>query len=329
MKVAKKVLSIVLVVLIVIALLFVCISVGEKIVFAKFFSKAEKEFKIPGLFTGYTPQGFDYLEDEKTFLLTGYDKDKVSPSMVYRVDEETEKAERVLLYNKDGSNYTSHVGGICHDNEWAYIAHGSGVDMFKLSDILDDDGKASVVDRISFEALELDVAFCNVYNGVLIVGEFYIAEDYETPQNHRMETPAGDKNTAIMATYTLGADGKPVSSTPDAIFSIRGMVQGMCLVDNGRIALSTSYGLAKSRTYIYDTKKVSEQNNGSVTVNGISAPLYYLDSSCLDEQIVSSPMAEEIVYKDGKLFILTESACMKYIFGKILSGNYVYSYKLK
>ncbi|MBQ8162973.1 MAG: hypothetical protein IJZ93_01210 [Clostridia bacterium] len=328
MKAVKKVLSIILIILIVLALLFVCISVGEKIVFAKFFSNAQKEFKIPGLFTGYTPQGFDYLENEKTFLLTGYDKDNESPSMVYKVNEETEKAEKVLLYNKDGSNYTSHVGGICHYNEWVYIAHGSGVDMFKLSDILDGDGNASVVDRISVENIELGVACCNVYDGALYVAEFYIAEDYETPDSHRMKTPAGDDNMAIMASYTLGEDGKPISETPDAIFSIRGMVQGMCLVNDGRIALSTSYGLAKSRTYIYDAEKIFKQENGTVTINGISAPIYYIDSSCLDEEIVSSPMAEEIVYKDGRLYILTESACMKYVFGKILSGNYVYSYKL-
>ena len=39
-------------------------------------------------------------------------------------------------------------------------------------------------------------------------------------------------------------------------------------------------------------------------------------------------MAEELVYKDGKVYIMNESASSKYIFGKFTSGNYVHTYKV-
>ena len=39
-------------------------------------------------------------------------------------------------------------------------------------------------------------------------------------------------------------------------------------------------------------------------------------------------MSEEIVYKDGRIYIMTESASNKYIFGKFMSGIEVYSYKV-
>jgi hypothetical protein len=40
-------------------------------------------------------------------------------------------------------------------------------------------------------------------------------------------------------------------------------------------------------------------------------------------------MAEEMVWLDGKVYILTESASMKYLFGKLMSGHHVYSYPME
>ena len=66
-----------------------------------------------------------------------------------------------------------------------------------------------------------------------------------------------------------------------------------------------------------------------MTVEGASVPVYYLDSACLVEDVKAPPMAEEMVWLDGRVYILTESASMKYLFGKLMSGHHVYSYPME
>ena len=56
--------------------------------------------------------------------------------------------------------------------------------------------------------------------------------------------------------------------------------------------------------------------------------MYYLDSGSVTETIEAPPMSEEIVCLDGRLYVLNESACNKYIFGKLMSANDLYSYDL-
>ena len=40
-------------------------------------------------------------------------------------------------------------------------------------------------------------------------------------------------------------------------------------------------------------------------------------------------MSEEIILKDGRIVIMTESASNKYIFGKITSGRRIYGYEMQ
>ena len=105
-------------------------------------------------------------------------------------------------------------------------------------------------------------------------------------------------------------------------------VQGMCLTTSGKIILSTSWGLSKSHLYQYNVSNTSASSFGRITLNGQQVPVYYLDSSTLEKTVVAPPMAEELVYLDGRVFILSESASMKYIFGKFMSGNHVYSFPM-
>ena len=58
---------------------------------------------------------------------------------------------------------------------------------------------------------------------------------------------------------------------------------------------------------------------------GVSVPLYVIDSKTLVDTIEAPPMAEEIVYLDGKIWIMNESASNKYIFGKFTTGNTLFS----
>lgn len=308
-----------------IILALVGFSVGENIVFAKFYFKADKEFKIPGLWGGSVPQGFEYIDDADLFLYTGYDKDGVSPSLIYLMPEDGEgKSRCVELFDKDGSNFTSHVGGITVYGEKVFVANGKKIAIFDLSDVLDLDNKATVLDN--FE-VGFGVAFVEVKGDKLYAGNFYRAVDYETPQSHHITTPNGDKNTAIIYQYELNPETSyPVSIYPSSAYSITDAIQGMTFGDGGEIFLSSSWGLSKSHIYVYDESKASV---GTFNADGNEIPLVYLDSACLIDDIVAPPMAEEIVYDDGDILIIGEAASMKYLFGKITGAQYVYSYEYK
>ncbi len=323
----------------VIAALLILVFVGEKLVFASFFfGGAKREMKVPGTWTNYVQQGFDRLDDGK-FIVSTYDK-KDEKAAIFIIDGK--KSSCVELKNADGSPYLSHAGGVTHYRDWVYVATdnhadtegdkycthencNTNLDMFLLADVLDGDGKATMVDSI---IVPNRLAYASVYGDTLYVGAFHRdGSKYITPESHHVTTPAGDKNTALMMVYHLNeTNGKPLRDVPDMCYSTISNVQGMCLTGDGQMILSTSWGLGKSHLYQYDISNTAQSYFTTVTVNGTPVPTYCLDSATLMKTVTTPPMAEELVYLDGRVFILTESASMKYVFGKFMSGNYIYSF---
>ena len=325
----------------VLAALLILIFVGEKLAFASFFfGGAKREMKVPGTWTNYVQQGFDRLDDGK-FLVSTYDKSD-DKAALFIIDGNQETI--CELKNADGTPYLSHAGGVTHYRDWVYVATdnhtdqegdvycthencNTNLDMFLLADVLDGDGKATLVDSI---IIPNRLAYASVYEDKLYVGAFHReGSKYITPESHHITTPAGDKNTALMMVYHLNeTNGKPLQGVPELCYSTISNVQGMCLTGDGKMILSTSWGLNQSHLYMYDINRSQQNSYSSVTVNGTVVPVYCLDSATLVKTVTTPPMAEELVYLDGRVFILTESASMKYIFGKFMSGNYIYSYPM-
>ena len=303
------------------ALLFFSMWAGEKLAFISFYKRARKEFRMPGLSDGFVGQGLDYLEEE-AFITCGYNAKKGQCSLVYYVDKNG-KSRCTKLKNADGTNYTGHTGGIAHYKEYFYITGDDGCDVFALSDLLE--GRSESVKLGEIKTF-MNPAYCNVYDGRFYTGTFYRAGNYETPDWQRITTPAGDKNTAVITVFDIddgAADTFYVSPSPVAAYSTRGLVQGMTFTED-RIVLSASYGLAASHLYFYGNSGIS---SGQLNLNGKNIPLYYLDSAALVDTVKAPPMSEEIVYLNGRIYIMNESASNKYIFGKFMSGKHLYSYK--
>ena len=79
---------------------------------------------------------------------------------------------------------------------------------------------------------------------------------------------------------------------------------------------------------------IEQNRKGFIKINvrdkdGNAVSLYHLDSKCLKKTLEAPPMAEEMAYVDGRIYVLNDSACKQYIFGKFLSGNNLYSYEYK
>ena len=323
-KAVRIILCIITGLLLTVLAVLVSFSIGEKIMFSDFYSSSERYEKIPGLWSGFVPQGYCQVEGQDLRLACGYMSNDKS-SRIYLIPNDGSNATFVEMRKADGSAYTGHTGGITVCGDMVYVTGSTGCDIFSYADIIDGDGIAK--QKTSCDTI-VDPAYCSIYDGKLYVGSFYRAGNYETPEEHRMTTPAGDENMAILAVYTVDpATGLPTSDVPERIYSTTGLVQGMALTDDGRIILSTSYGFAKSHLYVYDLAR-AEAESSTFTVNDASVPLYYLDSACLVKTVEAPPMSEEIIYSDGQVYVMTESACMKYVFGKLTTGSYVYGYEL-
>lgn len=308
-------------------LVLVLIAVGvfiarDRILYADFYDVAEKGMKIPGLWNGHVSQGFDYYEERGVYLTCGYHKSGEA-SRVYILDGEEEI--RVDLKKENGKDYTGHTGGIDTYGPYIYITAADGCDLFTVEDVFDGDGVAT---RVGTVKTINDPAYCTIYGNQLYTGSFYDPGKYETPDDHHMTTPAGDENTAIMSVYTLDPEtGKPVSEVPDFILSTTSQVQGMTFAGDNIMVLSSSYGLSTSLLRFYDLNQI-EETDETLTVEGEAVPVLFLDSKSLIETVEAPPMAEEIVWKDEKIWVLTESACTKYWFGKLTTGSHVYGIPL-
>ncbi|MBO5287424.1 MAG: hypothetical protein J6B34_04795 [Clostridia bacterium] len=319
LKITLTTLAIIIVSVMVILLLF---KLGERLYFNSFYSNAQVEFAIPGLMDGYVPQGFDYLEEEDAFLACGYMKGK-SASRVYLIKRDGSYTYTELK-KADGKKYTGHTGGVEYFENYLYITGSSGIDVFTLSDVVEGKSETRLLGTI--DSYGVDPAHCFIYDGSLYVGSFYKAGDYDTPVEHHLTTPCGDENKGAMLSFKLDSQGTfGVNPVPNAFYSMPSFVQGACVTEDGKLVLSTSWGISVSHLYVHDLAKINSYDE-KITIGGNEMALYYVDGASLVNTIDAPPMSEEIIYLEGKIWVMNESACNKYIFGKFTTGNNLYSY---
>ncbi|MBE6595964.1 MAG: hypothetical protein E7644_09245 [Ruminococcaceae bacterium] len=297
---------------------------------ADYYKASEKEFVIPGLEEGAVPQGFCHDEAKGCFLMTGYSASGEA-SRLYVIDEESGALRHsVTLLAADGSDFTGHVGGVAIFDRFVYVAGGgeSCLFVFDYEEVMVSE-TATVVGEISLSCGkedELNASFVFTDGERLIVGEFHRAGDYDTLDSHKITTANGDRNNALALEFALQSDAPfGVAAAPRRAYSLPDQVQGLC-VSEGKIYLSTSWGLSFSYIYEHDIAKLSEES--AITVLGTSLPLYAMDSGSLVEKYQLPPMAEEIAMVDGRLYVVGESASSKYIFGKFTEGKWCYSTEL-
>ena len=331
----NKVLRITLITVVALMLFVICllagVKLGERILFAGFYFNASTEFKTPGVSDGFIQQGFDYVEEKEVYLTSGYMKDG-SSSRVYITSKDGKTLGFTKLRNQTGGRNDTHAGGIAHYGEFVYVCNGSGsngIEVFRLDDIMSKDEARCI------GTIDLGIAPAFVYvdkaNNTLYSGNFHKDETvYLSPEEYKMTTPAGDSNTALIGAYDLDPNAKSTFGVKDEnaerVYSIPSKVQGMLITPDNKLVLTTSWGVSKSHLLIYDFAKINEKSDKTTRALGYTAPLYFVDSSSLVKDVKAPPMAEEVVYMDGKIYIMNESASSKYIFGKFTSGNYVNAY---
>ena len=322
----------------------------------EFYNNSEVIFKTPGVDdSNFVPQGMAYIEEQETFIFSGYMgkpilgklKDEVA-SRVY-VRKSNGEVTFTRLLKEDGTPYLGHSGGVSHFGDYVYVADEDdrSFAVFSAADILSGKEETRMLGTVkTYNA----PAHCYVFsndNGekYILAGSFHRdGSVYLTPDHEKITTLAGDNNTSVMTVFKLNENAEfGIEPDPVAIISTREMVQGVCMTPDGQMVVSTSWGLSISKLFFYDLSKVQCTEgytySGKITYTNADGsksddefefnniPLYYLDSSCLVDIVKAPPMSEELVCLDGRIVVFCESACNKYVFGKLTTGFDTYAYK--
>lgn len=353
--------------------LIVVVVVGFNIyiraTYASFYDRATEEFEIPGIHAGFICQDLDHYDEADCWFFSGYAAgDGASP--LYRRDADGSSVE-FFAQLPDGSPYTDHGSGITSTSEYVFLTCDSGYLVFDAAAFAQASAGDQVraLDRID---LELTPAFLNIENDTLYAGTFHLLPNYEAPDHHHLITPDGTQNAGILLAYPAAnapaaadadSSASVVTDSPDAAstvanaarygfsaqaacaVSLPDKVQGVCVLPDGDITLSTSYGFNTSHLLTYrvpteqmfaaaralsasqdDPSSVDDSPTASTfTVDGRSVPLYFLDSTNLVSDLEAPPMTEGIEFHDGCIWVSEESASNKYLFGKLYGAGDVFS----
>ncbi len=271
-------------------------------IYSEYYSIEETICTNPGLNDGFVCQGICVSEENGVILVSGYMADK-SNSRIYVTDFESNSYYVELT--REGKKYTGHAGGIALTGDTVYISNGSKLYVFSLTDVLSAKDGETVDIGAGYE-VNSAASFVYADENYVYVGEFN--NPAEEQKEHIYETPNGT-NHSIVERYTHDN-----LETPDKIYSIGDYAQGVCFTPDGKIILSTSYGLTSTVYYVYDEAAASDSGN---TLDG--APVYFL-GECV-RRVEGPAMGEDLDYYNGKILTLTESASNKYIFGKFFFAN--------
>lgn len=323
MHIFKSIALITSIILISLVLLLAAVNTVFHIIYRDFYKRAEPSFTIPGLGDGFVPQGV--TEVGESILVSGY-MTKDRPSRIYAV--KNGKSSYAEILNADGTPYKGHGGGIDTYGDRAFLAGDGALEILSLSDVLDGDGKATV--KGSFDP-GLDPAWCTVSGECIFMGSFAYnkVDNYKPEEKETFTTPTGEKNVSLIKCFALDSTApNGINPTPMYAISAGEKVQGLAFADENTLILSTSYGLTSSLLIFHSTDKMKDNAGEYITDDGKIIPLYYLDSHSKTREVKAPPMSEELLVKDGYVYIMNESASDKYIFGKLLGQSKAYRYKI-
>lgn len=270
------------------------------------------EFQIPGLNEKFVPQGFCYDDISDTYFVSGYMSDN-SASRIYRVKDDSSYEYVTMSYNDKA--HKGHMGGIAVYNNTIWVASSGKVFRLDKNAVLTTKNSQTVnaIDRFDPKNR---ASFITTQGGYLWVGEFYRDGNYETEESHYYTISESQINRAMAMRFTIDEtkDCAVVSTTPNLGLSLPNQVQGITFTDDDKVVCSTSYSIASSHILVYDNV-FDSKNQKTMQLFDSDFNFYVLSSNNLYKDIVAPSMSEELVFKDGRVYILYESACKKHALG--------------
>ena len=293
-----------------------------------FYAAGELSLLVPGLMQGFVPQGLSYLPEKNWMIIAGYSGNENTNSVLFAVDLASgELMREVLLQYADGSDYYGHAGGVAVTEKNIFIANNAHLYRISLETFLSLPASA----YCPFDE-EIPVpsraSYCAYADGMLWVGEFQYDPSYKTDRTHWYKNEDG-RYKAWLIGYELDAaqptELKPSAlvgetAVPDCILSTTERIQGMTIRD-GQFYLSQSYGRRNFSTLLRYQNVLASNPLAYADVNGVSVPLWCLNSAVLVDSLVMPPASECLVTVDDSIYVLFETAAQKYMDPENPSAN--------
>ncbi len=315
----KIILIMVISIILLFALVIASLSIAKQFIYSDYVENKEVACKIPGLSDGYVPQGVCYIDGKDAYILSGYNEDYLALYVVYE-----DKYVEIISVEENGDRTESHGGGVACVGNYVYVANSSSVLIYNLSDFVSakDGDEVTVCGEVNIAAKASCVYTDDEY---IYFAEFYDGEKYKTDASHAYTTPSGDEHHAFVVAYKLSESGSFDNENPEYFISVTDRVQGFAKSGDTYI-VSTSWGLTSSHLKFYEGIKDSGK---TVTVNDKEIPLYYMDSSNMEKDVLMPAFSEDLDVVDGRVVVSFESACNKYVVGKFFFANKVISYPIE
>lgn len=294
--------------------------------YPKFNKVANKEFFIPGLDEKFVPQGLAYSEENKVFIISGYMADG-EPSRIYIIEEENKNNVKYITLKNGDNAYMGHAGGVAEFGDTLWLAGDKKVERVNLKAIINAKNKDVIPIECSTETGNgCDFLWEN--EGYLIVGEFYHKKDYLTDESHHITLKDGKINHALAFAYKIdNLTEMGFENSPSYALSLPEKVQGITKTNNDQIFVSTSYYPPSSRLYVYNNV-LKKDPYCTLTLNNTNIPVFALDEESKIQEIIAPTMAEEATFANGKVYLLFESASIKYKYFNRTRLKNVYSLDL-
>ncbi|MCR4662025.1 MAG: hypothetical protein K5765_08545 [Clostridia bacterium] len=308
---------------------FGVLGVYIRIINKEYYANSYYAFRLADTYKDFIPQALEYDSRSNSFFVSGYTADN-STSPIYVVDKDSKVSKKLYIQKENGKKFTGHSGGIAVNGDYIYLAGSTSHCIYILSyqDALNAEDKAQIkiIGKYNLETEDdnIRVSFISVYENKVVVGEYFKTPFYTTPSNHKYTATTGEKFGGILLEFNLSNDPENstfgISNEPSKLYYLPDLVQGIYKVDN-KILLSCSSGLSRSTIAIYDDTKILNNYIGQKPIIGKNVDTYYFGNNALIKTINTPAMSEEIVYVDGYLYTLYESASPRFIFGRMVDAD--------
>ena len=288
-----------------------------------FFDSSSKFTVIPMIEKNYVPQGMCYFDN---WIIISYYSNDDKPSILSVLDSASGKFIKYInIYYSTGKPYTGHAGGVTVSKNYVWVSSDYQIFKLPIKDIINarSGSKIKIIEAIK---VPVKGAFIQYDKNILWVGEFYHKYDYLTDFSHELKNKVSLKNNAWIVGLKL--DKNESINSLDMILSIPDIVQDIEFYNN-YIILSRSYGRKNDSLLQFYDNVLNEKNHTTIKYFNKKIPVWFLDKISLKKEVNILPMSEGISIKDNSLYILFESAALKYRSSGKYPTEYIWSLNLK
>ena len=276
--------------------------------YADYLANHEEYAIIPGLNEDIIPQGLTYSAKYNKFIVTGYHKGKAA-SVLFIIDYDSKMLEKtLLLQHNDNQPFNTHIGGLTNNNETLWLSDDYKIYTLEMEELINAENMSFI--KVS-KAIETFVKGDNItyHNNTLWVGEYDYKIKYKTKKSHYYTTPNNYKNKSLIIGFDISENID--FNNPKYIISVPDRIQGLTFDENNNIILSRSFwSFQPSNISTY--KNPLDTQPSLIKINDMEHCIWYLDNTNLISDLELPPMSEGIVYLNGDLYVIFESASSYY-----------------